>query len=116
MNASEIRKRIPVQGLREYWYPAIKDRSVGRKPVGLKLLGDEIVFFRGHSGEVAALANACPHRGGSLSHGDCHYKGTVACPYHGWVFNEEGDCVAVLSEGPSSRMPGVAKTRKYLTR
>ncbi len=116
MNASEIRELAPAAGLKEYWYPALKARSVRNKPVGLKLLGDDIVFFRGESGAVAALANACPHRGGSLSHGHCHFKGTIACPYHGWVFNEDGECLAVLSEGPDSRIPSIAKVRKYPTR
>lgn len=115
MNASEMREQIPVLGYREYWYPALRASEVGSKPVGLKIMGEEIVFFRGESG-VAALANACPHRGGSLKHGDCHYQGTIACPYHGWVFNEEGECLAVLSEGPESRIPEVARARKYPTK
>ena len=110
MNVSEIRDQIPALGYKEYWYPALKNRKVG-KPVGLKIMEEDIVFFRGESGEVAALANACPHRGGSLMHGDCHYKGTIACPYHGWVFNEAGECLAVLSEGPESRIPDRKSTR-----
>ena len=85
-------------------------------PVHLKLLGEDLVFFRGADGQVAALANACPHRGGFLSDGDCHYKGTVACPYHGWVFDADGECIAVLSEGPESRIPGNVHARKYPTR
>jgi len=116
MSASDIRDQIPAAGLTEYWYPALKEKAVGTKPVGLKLLGQDIVFFRGQSGQVAALANACPHRGGSLMHGDCHYRGTVACPYHGWVFNEKGECLAVLSEGPESPIPDLARTRAYPTR
>jgi phenylpropionate dioxygenase-like ring-hydroxylating dioxygenase large terminal subunit len=116
VRASDIRRLIPANGLKEYWYPALKDRQVGSKPVRLKLLGEDLVFFRGESGEVAALANACPHRGGSLADGDCHYKGTVACPYHGWVFDAKGKCVAVLSEGPDSRIPEMARTRSYPTR
>jgi phenylpropionate dioxygenase-like ring-hydroxylating dioxygenase large terminal subunit len=115
MNASEMREQIPVLGNKEYWYPALRASKVGKKPVGVKIMGEDIVFFQGDSG-VAALANACPHRGGSLKHGDCHYKGTVACPYHGWVFNEEGECLAVLAEGPQSRIPEIAKARKYPTR
>jgi phenylpropionate dioxygenase-like ring-hydroxylating dioxygenase large terminal subunit len=36
--------------------------------VRLKLLGEDLVFFRGASdGEIAALADARPHRGGSLA-------------------------------------------------
>ncbi|MSQ71108.1 MAG: hypothetical protein EXR27_07435 [Betaproteobacteria bacterium] len=116
MSASDLREEIPALGIKEYWYPALRDSKVGTKPVGLKIMGEDLVFFRGESGEVAALANGCPHRGGSLMHGDCHYAGTVACPYHGWVFNEEGECLAVLSEGPGSPIPGTARARKFPTR
>jgi nitrite reductase/ring-hydroxylating ferredoxin subunit len=114
--ASDLRELIPPVGLTEYWYPALRDSEIKSKPVPLKIMSEDLVFFRGKSGEVAALSNVCPHRGGSLSHGDCHYPGTIACPYHGWVFDERGECLAVLSEGPDSRIPGKAKARKYPTR
>jgi phenylpropionate dioxygenase-like ring-hydroxylating dioxygenase large terminal subunit len=116
MNASEMRDRIPAEGLREYWYPALPARQVGKKPRGLRIMATELVLFRDRAGEVVALEDACPHRGGSLSRGDCHYAGTVACPYHGWVFDGDGECVAVLSEGPDSRIPGKVTARKYPTR
>lgn len=116
MNPSEMRLLIPARGLPEYWYPALPERSVPRRrPVGVKILGEEIAFFRGKSGEVVAVADVCPHRGGSLQRGDCHYAGTIACPYHGWVFDERGECVAVLSEGPDSRIPGKVRIRTYPT-
>ena len=112
--SKDVRSLIPPLGLREYWYPAIEDKKVKNKPVGLKLLGDDVVFFRGKSG-VAALWNVCPHRGGSLMHGDCHFEGTISCPYHGWTYDEDGNVLAVLPEGPESKIPGKVKARKYPT-
>src|SRR4029450_3401662 len=114
-----IRPLIPKLGLRNYWYPAIEDRKVGsRKPVKVALLGEEICLCRGATGAVAAIQDVCPHRGARLSEGDCHYKGTVACPYHGWVYDESGKNVAVLSEGPDSGVRGKPGTaaRMYPTR
>src|SRR6266542_4704411 len=103
----DIRHLIPKLGLRNYWYPAIADRSVGsRKPVKISLLGEELCLFRGANGAGAASGDVCPHRGARLSEGDCHYRGTVACPYHGWVFDDSGKNVAVLSEGPDSGVCG----------
>ena len=65
------------------------DRAVGsRKPVKVAMLGEEICLFRGAAGDVVAIQDICPHRGARLSEGDCHYRGTVACPYHGWVYDE----------------------------
>ena len=70
------------------------------------MLGEDICFFRDEKGQVAALTDYCPHRGARLSEGDCHYAGTVACPYHGWVFDANGKNVAVLSEGPNATVCG----------
>ncbi len=117
--SGDIRHLIPTLGLRNYWYPAIEARHVGtRKPVKVSLLGEEICLFRGAQGEVAAIQDVCPHRGARLSEGDCHYRGTVACPYHGWVYDESGKNVMVLSEGPDSGVCGKAGTeaKAYPTR
>ncbi|HEX6513278.1 MAG TPA: Rieske 2Fe-2S domain-containing protein, partial [Chloroflexota bacterium] len=66
--------------MREYWYPAIRDRKVGsRKPVLVKMLGQDVCLFRGKSGKVTAVDNACPHRGAMLHKGHCDFKGTLAC-------------------------------------
>jgi phenylpropionate dioxygenase-like ring-hydroxylating dioxygenase large terminal subunit len=113
---NDLRDKIPVLGLREYWYPAIRDRQVGRKkPVFLKMLGEDLCLFRGKSGQVVALTNACPHRGAMLSRGNCAFRGTVACFYHGFVFDEHGECVAALGEGPASPMPGQIRARVFPT-
>src|SRR4030095_8466042 len=117
--SGDIRPLIPKLGLRNYWYPAITDGKVGaRKPVKVSLLGEEICLFRGATGAVAAIQDVCPHRGARLSEGACHYRGTVACPYHGWVYDESGKNVAVLSEGPDSGVCGKPGTeaRVYPTR
>jgi phenylpropionate dioxygenase-like ring-hydroxylating dioxygenase large terminal subunit len=115
-SSASHREFMPAIGLKEYWYPAIEARKVRGKPVGLKICGDQVVFFKGkEKGEVSALANVCPHRGGSLMHGDCHYPGTVSCPYHGWTFNGAGDVLAVLPEGPDSQVPGKIIHRSYPT-
>jgi nitrite reductase (NADH) small subunit len=45
-----------------------------------------IAVFRTSSGEVFALRDRCPHRGGPLSQGIVH--GTrVTCPLHDWVID-----------------------------
>ena len=83
----------PRMGFREYWYPAIKARKVGaRKPVRLKMLGEDLVLFRGKDRQVVALTDWCPHRGARLSNGLCDFPGTITCPYHGYVFDDAGQC------------------------
>ncbi len=116
LTPSDMRELIPPLGLKEYWYPALEASDVKNKPVGVKICGVDLVFFRDKKGEVASLWNVCPHRGGSLMHGDCHFEGTISCPYHGWTFDGEGNVLAVLPEGPESRIPGRVTARKYPTR
>src|SRR5438067_2428494 len=111
----DLRRLIPDLGLREFWYPAIRDKDVKKKPVYRKMMGDDLCFFRGKSGQVAALANACPHRGAMLAKGDCVFQGTVTCFYHGFTFDEHGECVAAIGEGPESPMPGQLRARVYPT-
>lgn len=117
--SGDIRHLVPKLGLRNYWYPALSASRVGKKkPVQVKMLGEEIAFFRGVKGNVVAITDICPHRGARLGEGDCHWAGTIACPYHGWVWNEHGQNVAVLSEGPDSAVCGKPGTeaKTYPTR
>lgn len=114
--ANDRRSLIPPLGLREYWYPALPAHRVGKKPLFWTMLDDEMVLFRDKQGEVSALSDVCPHRGASLSEGDCFYHGFVTCPYHGATFEGGGECVAFLTEGPDSRMVGNLRVRKYPTR
>ena len=104
--SSAIKTRIPRLGLTEYWYPGVLARKVGRRPVGARMLGADLVFFRAGDGRVVAASNTCPHRGGSLMHGECHYRGTIACPYHGWVFDEHGECLQRMPACPSPAFAG----------
>ena len=54
----------------------------------------EIALFRTSEGEVFALRDKCPHKGGPLSQGIVFGK-KVACPLHGWSINlEDGNAVA----------------------
>lgn len=110
------RSQIPPLGLREYWYPALPAKAVGwKKPVGLRMLGTDLVFFRDKNGQVRALWDYCPHRGAYLSWGDCFWKGYVSCPYHGATFDGAGECVEFITEGPDSKMVGRMKARVYPT-
>ena len=106
---------LPPAGFRNYWYPVIKAGRLGRKPLAVKLLGDDIVLFR-DGPAVHALADRCPHRGAKLSIGQCQFagSGTISCPYHGWTFRgDTGECVAAIMEGAESRVPGTVAVRPY---
>lgn len=50
-------------------------------------VGGQTIGLFNCGGEIHALDNVCPHRGGPLGEGyvDC-VNGTVQCPWHGWTF------------------------------
>ena len=116
IDSSDIRSKIPPLGNREYWYPALPDKDIkATKPQVLRMLGFDMVFFRGKDGQVKALLDACPHRGAFLSLGDCFYEGFITCPYHGGTFDGDGNCVAMISEGPDSKLVGEMKAWAFPT-
>jgi phenylpropionate dioxygenase-like ring-hydroxylating dioxygenase large terminal subunit len=57
------------------------------KPIGVRLLDEDIVLWR--VGEkIYAWRDLCVHRGTRLSLGKVENQ-TLICPYHGWVYNAE---------------------------
>ncbi len=56
--------------------------------------GAPIAVFRTAEGEIFALVDRCPHRGGPLSEGIVSGR-TVACPPHNWIIDlDSGAAVA----------------------
>jgi nitrite reductase (NADH) small subunit len=49
----------------------------------VRTLDGDIAVFRNRDGEVFALLDRCPHKGGPLSQGIVHGR-SVTCPLHGW--------------------------------
>ena len=116
-----VHDMVPELGYREYWYPAVEDKLIGRKPVALRLLDDQVVFFRDTENKVAALTDTCPHRGAFLSGGigkgmgNSEFKGFITCPYHGYTYDGKGQCVAALTDGPESKLRSKLFARHYPT-
>ncbi|MGG5889020.1 Rieske 2Fe-2S domain-containing protein [Falsiroseomonas sp. HC035] len=86
--------------LRRFWYPVMPETALpDAKPVPFRLLGQDIVLWRGRGGAVAALADRCPHRGAKLSTGfidEAVPDGpALACGDHGWAYGADGRCVKV---------------------
>src|SRR5204863_6948456 len=108
---------VPPLGYRNYWYPAVQSSQLGKKPIQLKLLGENLVLFRHtESGVALALDDRCPHRNASLALGRSYFPGTISCSYHGWTFDARGKLVAVLSEGPSCPLVGKVFHKTYPVR
>src|SRR2546427_10226697 len=72
-------------GRREYWSPALYSRDLRKKPVEIKMLGEDLVFVR-REGKVYALHARCQHRGMPLSQARYEFPGTITCAFHGWTY------------------------------
>ena len=107
------RYEAAVLGFPDYWYPGVLSRHLGKKPVGIKLLGKDLVFVRAH-GRAYALEDLCAHKGVPLSYGTCLAEGTLTCGYHGWTYDlATGKCVAALTDGPDSPAAGRYGVKTY---
>lgn len=86
---------------RHYWYIACQSHELKPGRVIQRVILDEwIALFRNTEGQPVALQDRCPHRNFKLSQGYVR-KGLLQCTYHGWVFDSQGQVVAIPSESQS---------------
>lgn len=60
--------------------------------------GLEVAVFRTEAGEIFALLDRCPHKGGQLSQGIV-FGHSVACPLHNWTIGLCDGQAAAPDEG-----------------
>jgi 5,5'-dehydrodivanillate O-demethylase len=87
--------------LRRFWTPVaeIAEVAPGRAKA-IQILGERFTFYRGENGAPHLLAYFCAHRHTPLFtgrvEGDC-----LRCFYHGWKYDETGQCVEQPAEDES---------------
>jgi phenylpropionate dioxygenase-like ring-hydroxylating dioxygenase large terminal subunit len=80
---------------RRFWLPAlVGDDLPGPDctPVRLRVLSEDLVAFRDTDGRVGIVNAYCSHRLAPLFFGRNEQCG-LRCPYHGWKFDVDGNCV-----------------------
>ena len=95
-----------------YWYVVswANQVKVGEiKPV--MIWQQPIAIYRDVNGCLHALEDICPHKGVALHKGKVQGC-NLACAYHGWEFNNEGDCVGIPYLSPEQKLPR-AQVRSY---
>jgi phthalate 4,5-dioxygenase len=102
--------------LRNYWQPvALTDEFEGKRPVkAVRLLGENFVLFRDSTGRYGLLDRDCPHRNADLSYGRLE-DGGLRCPFHGWLFDVNGNCLDTPAEPVESNLCKNIKQRTYPT-
>lgn len=98
------------------WYVIADSDEIPRgKPVKLRRFGIDIVVFRRDDGSIAALDDRCRHRGASLALGKVH-DNCVACPFHGFEFDGDGECKRLPVLGDGAKIPKAMNTRAFVVR
>ena len=57
-----------------------------------EVAGRSILVVRGKKNKLMAFYNVCRHRGSKLLNESCNIK-RIRCPYHGWVYGLDGECL-----------------------
>ncbi|MBX3499478.1 MAG: aromatic ring-hydroxylating dioxygenase subunit alpha [Alphaproteobacteria bacterium] len=85
--------------MRQYWQPiALAVELQGPRPLrSVRLMGQDLVVFRDESGKLALIDRDCPHRGADLAYGRLEHGG-LRCPFHGWLFDVQGNCLEMPGE------------------
>jgi phthalate 4,5-dioxygenase len=102
------------QLLRRYWQPvALAEELAGSRPVkAVRILGQDLVLFRGPDGRLGLLDRDCAHRGADLAFGRLE-DGGLRCLFHGWLFDTDGQCLETPGEPPESRICSRVRQRAY---
>jgi len=83
--------------VRNRWYLAGFSDEITREPMERTILGEPVVFYRTEAGDPVAMYGICPNRYFPLAQGEL--KGdSIACGYHGFTFDQEGNCIDVPSQ------------------
>ncbi|HRI71232.1 MAG TPA: aromatic ring-hydroxylating dioxygenase subunit alpha [Polyangium sp.] len=83
------------EGFARVWTPVTVAKKLEKKPLGVMLAGEKLVFFRNAEGQAQALIDRCPHRGVKLSLGRVTENGCLECPFHAWQFDGCGKAVHI---------------------
>ena len=97
------------QVLRMYWHPIslAQDIDDEHPTKFVRILGEDLVIFRDKSGRTGLLADHCAHRSASLVYGRVEERG-IACAYHGWLY----DCEGNILETPPERNDAIMRSVK----
>ena len=98
--------------LRRYWWPVGFSEHVLRKPVPVRLLGEDLVLFRDPAGKLGLIERYCAHRRASLEFGRVEAQG-IRCCYHGWKYGADGQCIETPLEPEGSRLKDQVKLAGY---
>jgi len=97
--------------LQNAWYVVAQSGQIDSRLQSIKILGNNLVFYRDSQQKIVALEDACPHRKLPLSMGKL-VGDAVQCGYHGLTFDASGKCINAPTQ---DKVPSNAIVRSYPT-
>lgn len=100
---------------RRFWAPFLLSNELPTPdcdPVRVRLMGEDLIAFRDTGGRIGLMDQFCAHRGVSLWFGR-NEEGGIRCPYHGWKYDVNGNCVELPSEDNDKTVMGRIKLKSY---
>ncbi|GGL59428.1 aromatic ring-hydroxylating oxygenase subunit alpha [Sporolactobacillus putidus] len=94
--------------LAQHWYPVARSEEVADKPLAVKLLDVELVVYRA-GGKAVVARDLCIHRGTPLSMGWVE-DDKIVCPYHGFSYAADGQCVSIPAHPEAKISPRLCLT------
>lgn len=97
------------------WFQIGYSRDIGAGEIKpLKYFNQDLVLWRSASGELSLMDAHCKHLGAHIGVGGLVREECVQCPWHGWVYDAEGQNVEIpySEHGPKQ----AARLRKWALR
>lgn len=99
---SDLRERD--KNIVNNWYIACLSHELSKeKPTARMVYDQSYILFRDKMGKPVCLLNRCLHRLTQMDTGRI-IEGTLACPYHGWRYDNTGTVMEIPSEGPDQKI------------
>ena len=100
--------------LRRFWQPVVSSEELKDLPKAIRILGEDLVIFRDHSGQIGLLELHCSHRGTSLEFGQIEERG-IRCCYHAWRYDVDGTILETPGEPAESTLKDRLRHGAYPT-
>jgi len=97
------------------WYVILESKELKKnKPLRIKRLNIDLALWRNENGRVCCIDDRCCHRGVSISCGKI-VNGNLECPFHGFLYNEDGMVQVIPAIGKNRKPPETMKVRAFKT-
>lgn len=97
------------------WYVVLDSKELkGNKPLKIKRFNEDLVIWRNDQKEISCIEDKCCHRGASLSCGKI-VDGKMECPFHGFLYDNNGKVITIPANGKNSTVPDSMKVKHYKT-